>query len=177
MECYIRKWEIEDAGSLAEMLNNKNILDNLRDGLPYPYTAEHAREYITEMLSADETKTFAFAITVNNKAVGSIGVFRRGNIHFRTAEMGYYVGEPYWGKGIMTSAVKQICNYIFEHTDIIRIFAEPFAYNIASCRVLEKSGFQFEGLLRSNAFKNGKVLDMKMYSLVKAAAEEYYSGG
>ncbi|MBD5444795.1 MAG: GNAT family N-acetyltransferase, partial [Lachnospiraceae bacterium] len=95
------------------------------------------------------------------------GVFRCDNIHFRTAEMGYYIGEPYWGKGLGTSAVKQACSYVFEHTDIIRIFAEPFAYNMASCRVLEKAGFQFEGLLRNNAFKNGKVVDMKMYSLIR----------
>ena len=167
MECMIREWKLEDAASLAEMFNNKNILNNLRDGLPYPYTKNDAQEYITSMLSADKTKTFAFAITVDDNVVGSIGVFRCDNIHFRTAEMGYYVGEPYWGKGLGTSAVKQACSYVFEHTDIIRIFAEPFAYNMASCRVLEKSDFQFEGLLRNNAFKNGKVVDMKMYSLIR----------
>lgn len=71
------------------------------------------------------------------------------------------------GNGLGMSAVKQVCSYIFENTDIIRIFAEPFAYNKASCRVLEKAGFQFEGLLRNNAIKNGKVLDMRMYSLFK----------
>lgn len=166
MECSIRKWNIKDAVSLAEMLNNKKILDNLRDGLPYPYTVKDAEEFITAMLSADQEKTFAFAITLDDKVIGSIGVFRCENIHFRTAEMGYYIGESYWSKGIMTSAVKQTCQYIFEHTDIIRIFAEPFSNNAASCRVLEKAGFQFEGFLRKNAVKNGKVLDMKMYSLI-----------
>lgn len=167
MESVIRNWRMEDAGDLAQMLNNKNILNNLRDGLPYPYTKKDAEEYITSMLSSDKTKTFAFAVTVNDKAVGSIGVFRCDNIHSRTAEMGYYIGEPYWGRGIGTSAVRQVCGYVFEHTDIIRIFAEPFAYNTASCRVLEKAGFELEGVLRSNAVKNGKVLDMKMYSLVR----------
>lgn len=167
MECSIRKWKMEDAAWLAELLNNKKILDNLRDGLPYPYTKKDAEEYISSMLSADQTKSFAFAITVNGKVAGSIGVFRCENIHFRTAEMGYYIGEPYWGNGLGTSAVTQVSDYIFENTDIIRIFAEPFADNIASCRILEKAGFQFEGLLRSNALKNGKVLDMKMYALVK----------
>ena len=172
MECSIRKWNIKDAVSLAEMLNNKKILDNLRDGLPYPYTVKDAEEYITAMLSTDQEKTFAFAITLDDKVIGSIGVFRCENIHFRTAEMGYYIGEPYWGKGIMTSAVKQTCQYIFEHTDIIRIFAEPFSENAASCRVLEKSGFQFEGILRNNAVKNGKVLDMRMYSLIRKAVKD-----
>ncbi len=172
MQCKIREWAIEDAAGLAKILSNRNILNNLRDGLPYPYTEKDAQEYITSMLAADKTKTFAFAITVDDKVVGSIGVFRCDNIHFRTAEMGYYIGEHYWGRGLGTSAVTQVCKYVFDKTDIIRIFAEPFAYNTASCRVLEKAGFQFEGLLRSNAVKNGKVLDMRMYSLVKEIDEE-----
>jgi len=83
--------------------------------------------------------------------------------------MGYYIAEPLWGKGFGTSAVKQTCRYIFEHTDIIRIYAEPFAHNAASCRVLEKSGFQCEGVLRKNAVKNGKEIDMKMYALIRQA--------
>lgn len=167
MECVIREWRMEDKCRLAQLANNKNVLNNLRDGIPYPYTEKDAEEFITAMLSSDKTKTFAFAITVNDEVVGSIGVFRCDNIHFRTAELGYYIGEPYWGKGYATNAVKQVCKYIFEYTDIIRIFAEPFAYNTASCHVLEKADFQLEGTLRSNAVKNGEVLDMKMYALIK----------
>lgn len=167
MNCRIRKWELSDAKDLAIALSNKKIQDNLRDGLPYPYTEKDGAEYISAMLSADENDTFAFAIVADNKVVGSIGVFRQGNIHGRTAELGYCVAEEYWGKGIMTKAVQQICEYVFDKSDIIRIYAEPFAYNIASCRVLEKAGFQYEGTLRSNAVKNGKVIDMKMYSLLK----------
>ena len=109
----------------------------------------------------------AFAVTVDNKAIGSITVFRQENIHKLTAELGYYIAEEYWGKGIMTEAVKQICEYVFNNSDIIRIFAEPFADNTASCRVLEKAGFQLEGVLKSNALKNGKIIDMKMYALIK----------
>lgn len=167
MDCIIRAWNAEDKSALSEILNNKNILDNLRDGLPYPYTEKDAEEYIHAMLSADKTKTFAFAIVANGRVIGSIGVFRCDNIHSRTAEMGYYIGEAYWGNGYGTSAVKQVCEYVFNHTDIIRIFAEPFAKNMASCRVLEKAGFQFEGTLHSNAVKNGEVLDMKMYARIK----------
>lgn len=167
MDCRIRQWRLEDKNDLAVMLNNKNILNNLRDGLPYPYTIDDAERYITAMLSADQTKTFAFAIAVNHRVVGSIGVFRCDNIHSRTAEMGYYIGEPYWGRGFCTSAVKQTCQYIFEHTDIIRIFAEPFAHNTASCRVLEKAGFHLEGTLHSNAVKNGSIADMKLYARIK----------
>lgn len=167
MESHIRKWTVEDTADLAAALNNKHIHDNLRDGLPYPYTERDAKNFINAMLQADKNTTYAFAITVDDKAIGSIGVFRKDNIHAQTAEMGYYIAETFWGKGIGTSAVKQTCKYIFEHTDIIRIFAEPFAYNIASCRVLEKSGFMCEGVLRSNAVKNGQIIDMKMYSLIK----------
>ena len=167
MDCTIRRWRPEDKDALAALLNNKNILNNLRDGIPYPYTDKDAEEYIAAMLSADQTKTFAFAIVADHVVVGGIGVFRCDNIHARSAEMGYYIGEPYWGRGLATSAVKQVCQYIFAHTDIIRVFAEPFAHNIASCRVLEKAGFQLEGTLRGNAVKNGAILDMKMYALVK----------
>ena len=167
MKCRIRKWELSDAKDLAAALSNRKVQDNLRDGLPYPYTEQDGKEFISAMLSADENETFAFAITVDNMVLGSIGIFRQGNIHRQTAELGYYIAEEYWGKGIMTEAVKQICEYVFGDSDIIRIYAEPFAYNIASCRVLEKVGFQYEGTLRSNAVKNSKVIDMKMYSLLK----------
>ena len=172
MTCRIRKWKLSDAKDLAMALSNQKIQDNLRDGLPYPYTEQDGTAYISAMLSADENETFAFAIIVDGKAVGSIGVFRQGNIHRQTAELGYYIAEEYWGKGIMTEAVIQICEYVFEKSDIIRIYAEPFAYNAASCRVLEKAGFQYEGTLRNNAVKNGKVIDMKMYSLLKEEIKE-----
>lgn len=134
MKCRIRKWELSDAKDLAVALSNKKVQDNLRDGLPYPYTEQDGKEFISAMLSADESETFAFAITVDNMVIGSIGIFRQGNIHRQTAELGYYIAEEYWGKGIMTEAVKQICEYVFANSDIIRIYAEPFAYNIASCR-------------------------------------------
>ncbi|MBE6899343.1 MAG: GNAT family N-acetyltransferase [Ruminococcaceae bacterium] len=167
MKCKIRKWKLTDAKDIATVLSNKKIQDNLRDGLPYPYTEQDGIDFISNMLSANENETFAFAITLDDKAIGSIGAFRQQNIHRQTAEMGYYIAEEYWGKGIMTDAVKQICEYVFKNSDILRIYAEPFSYNAGSCRVLEKAGFQYEGTLRNNAVKNGKVLDMKLYSLLR----------
>ena len=167
MTCKIRKWKLEDAKDLAAALSKTKILDNSRDGLPYHYTEQDGIEYISEMLFADKNESFAFAITVDKKVIGSIGAFRQKNIHRQTAELGYYIAEDYWGKGIMTEAVKQICRFVFDHSDIIRIYAEPFAYNVASCRVLEKAGFQYEGTLRNNAVKNGKIVDMKMFALLK----------
>ena len=167
MECRIREWKREDASRLAELLNNKNILDRLRDGIPYPYTVADAEAFIDAMLAADKTKTFPFAITAQGRLVGSVAVYRCENIHARTAELGYYLDEAYWGQGIATSAVKQACAEVFERTDILRIFAEPFFDNTASCCVLEKAGFELEGVLRCNAVKNGRILDMKMYALLK----------
>lgn len=168
MNCEIRKWKLEDAKNLSAVISNIKIQDNLRDGLPYPYTEQDGIDFISDMLSANENDTFTFAITAEGRVIGSISVFRQGNIHRFTAELGYYIAEEFWGKGIMTNAVKQVCKYIFDNSDIIRIYAEPFAFNTASCRVLEKAGFQYEGTLRSNAVKKGKVIDMKMYSLLKS---------
>lgn len=164
---YLRQWVLDDASDLAAALNNKKIMNNLRDGIPYPYAVSDAADYINSVLSAPADTQYSWAIHDNGKAIGSIGIFRKDNIHSRTAEMGYYIAEPYWSNGFATNAVKEACGFVFENTDIIRIFAEPFANNSASCRVLEKSGFVLEGTLQQNAVKNGNIIDMKMYSLLK----------
>lgn len=166
-QCILRKWRLSDGKDLAEVLNNQKILNNLRDGLPFPYTQRDARDYLVTILSSDENSTFAYAITLNDRVVGSIGAFRQGNIHRQTAELGYYLAEECWGRGIMTDAIRQLCGIVFATTDILRIYAEPFAYNTGSRRALEKAGFRFEGILKNNAVKNGKVLDMAMYSLTR----------
>lgn len=167
MNIKIKNWELSDAKALSRVLSNKKVQDNLRDGLPYPYTEQDGQAYIAAILAANSNNIFSFAITADGNVIGNVGAFRQCNIHNKTAELGYYVAEEYWGNGIASEAVIQLCDYIFSHTDIVRIFAEPFAYNTASCRVLEKAGFQYEGTLRSNAFKNGKLIDMKMYSRLK----------
>lgn len=163
----LREWREDDAAALSSLLNNKKILDNLRDGIPYPYSADDALFYINSCLKADKDKQFCFAILCDGNLVGSIGIFRQDNIHNFTAEMGYYIAEDFWGRGIGTQAVKLAVNYVFGNSDIVRIYAEPFADNIGSCRVLEKNGFIFEGLLHKNAYKNGKFRDMKLYAKIK----------
>ena len=167
MNCILRKWRLSDAADLAAALNNKRILNNLRDGLPFPYTEQDARDYISAMFSADENDTFAYAITRNDRAIGSIGAFRKSNIQRQTAELGYYLAEEYWGQGIMTETIRQLCSIIFDTTDILRIYAEPFAYNTGSRRALEKAGFCYEGTMKNNAVKNGKALDIALYSLTR----------
>ena len=170
MECSLREWRMEDAGELARIIS-PGVLENLRDGIPFPYTQRDGEDFIASLLSADPRRVFAFAITAQGRLAGSITAFRQENIHCRTAELGYYLGEEWWGRGLASSAVAQACRRIFETSDILRIFAEPFARNAASCRVLEKAGFTLEGTLRKNAVKNGQILDMKLYALVREAEE------
>ena len=163
----LRAWRESDAADVVHAINNKKVLDNLRDGIPYPYSLADAEEFLRSRLDSDKNEAFAWAVIHNGCAVGSIGIFRNGNIHRLTAEMGYYLAEDFWGKGIMTKAVQEAVSYVFSHTDIVRIYAEPFARNLASCRVLEKAGFTFEGVLRKNAIKNGEILDMRLYGIVR----------
>ena len=163
----LRSWRMDDAAAITEAINNKKVQDNLRDGIPYPYTERDGADFISMTLAADKDAQYAFAILGDGRVIGSLAVSRLDNVHRLTAEMGYFIAEPYWGRGVTTEAVKQACRYVFENTDILRIFAEPYAYNAASCRVLEKAGFSLEGVLRKNAVKNGVVLDMRMYSLLK----------
>ena len=167
MKCILRKWKLSDAGDLAAILSNRKIKNNLRDGLPDPYTERDAGDYIISMLSAGEDNAFAYAITVDGALAGSIGAFRQQNIHRQTAELGYYLAEEYWGRGIMTDAIRQLCGIVFQTSDILRIFAEPFSYNTGSRRALEKAGFTCEGLMKNNAVKNGRVQDMALYSLTR----------
>ena len=160
----IRPWRPEDAPVIAEALGDPGVRDNLRDGLPWPYTEADALEFIA---ASQAEGMYSFAITEDDIAVGSIKLSRQGNIHSRTAELGYYVVRRRWGRSIGTEALRLMCKFAFEQTDLLRIFAEPFVENIASRRAIEKNGFTLEGIMRKNAVKNGVVRDMCMYALVK----------
>lgn len=167
MNIRLRDWNMEDVTDLVTCINNKKISDNLSDGVPHPYTIKDAEIFIKSNLCADRKKQLSKAITMNNQLIGSIGVFAKEDIYRKTAEMGYWLAEPYWGKGIMSKAISMICKEAFDTLDIIRIFAEPFDYNKASQRALEKAGFSFEGILKSNVIKNNVVYDSHMYALLK----------
>ncbi len=167
MTRFLYEWKIEYAEELANVIGNENVQSNLRDGLPFPYTVDDAKWFINEMQNRDKNNIFSFAIMYNQAFVGSISIERKDNIHCRTGELGYYLAEEYWGKGIISNAIFEICNYVFENSDIMRIFAEPFSNNIASCKALEKNNFKYEGTLIKNAYKNGTFVDMKMYSKIK----------
>ena len=167
MDFILRKWQYNDANSIAKYANNLKIASKLRNAFPYPYTLENAKEYVHSCADNDEKTQMCRAIVVNGEVVGSIGVFLGRDIYCKTMELGYWLAEPFWGKGIMTKAVKQICNEAFDKFDIVRIYAEPFANNAGSRKVLENAGFTLEGIMRKGVYKMGETLDYCMYSKIK----------
>lgn len=167
----IRPWQIVDAEDMSMILNNKKVQDNLSNGYPFPYAIADAEKFLNTICKKETDDAFRFAIVISEKVVGGITVLRQTNIHHRTGELGYYVSEEYWNKGICTIAVHLICQYVFENSDIIRIFAESFVRNISSCRVLEKAGFICEGILQSNVVKNDEIIDTKLYAIVNKSQE------
>ena len=153
-----------DAPSLVKYANNRNIWLNLRDAFPHPYTEASAAAFIEE--SQHESPPTNLAIATPEEAIGSIGISRNQDVHRLTAELGYWLAEPYWGKGIMTEAVAKFTDYAFSCLELRRIYAEPFAHNAASCRVLEKAGFTLEGRLRNSVIKDGQILDQLLFARI-----------
>lgn len=167
MDFTLRPWRREDAGDLLRYANNEKIARNLRDVFPFPYILTDAQEFIESCLAADEEKQLFRAIEVDGHAVGSIALCLGSDVYRMTAELGYWLAEDFWGKGIMTEAVQRICEEgAGRWEDLLRIYAEPFAHNTASHRVLEKAGFQLEGILRHGVCKRGRVYDACMYALL-----------
>ena len=167
MEVELKKWEIKDSEAFYKYADNNKIADNLRDAFPNPYTLADAKKYISQCIADDEEIKCSRAIVVDKNVIGSIGIFKRNDVYKKSAEIGYWLAEPYWGKGIMTKAVKDICKYFFDNYDVLRIDAEVFEYNKGSMRVLEKAGFVFEGIKRKSVYKNNKIYDSYIYSLIK----------
>ena len=166
----IRDWQIEDAPSIAKYANNRKIWMNLRDAFPYPYSLRDAESFISRVIEANPITVFAIANP--SKAIGSIGLMPGKDVHRHTAELGYWLAEPFWGQGIMTQAVKSLTAYAIRDLKLHRIFAEPYTTNPASARVLEKAGFICEGILRSNVFKDGKVLDQFIYCCIREVSTQ-----
>ena len=163
----LRAWETGDAESLAQSADNLNIAKNLRNVFPNPYTLEAAEWYINDSIANAEKQQINYAIVVDGRAVGSIGIFVKDDVYEKSAELGYWLSEDYWRKGIMTKAVQIICQEAFGRFDIIRIFAEPFADNAGSSRVLEKAGFTCEGTMRNGIYKNGEIHSYCIYSVLR----------
>ncbi len=161
----LRPWSMGDLENLLKFANNKKIADNLTDAFPHPYLAENGISYISTFM--DENPRRVSAIEVDGIACGSIGIFPQMDVHRKNAEMGYWLAEEYWGRGIMTEAVRQTIRYGFEWFDICRIFARPYSSNQASQRVLEKAGMKLEGRFKDALYKNGQFLDELIFSIFK----------
>jgi [ribosomal protein S5]-alanine N-acetyltransferase len=164
--CLLRPWRVGDQASLVRYANNRNVSRNLKDRFPYPYTAADADEWIK--LAEAATRTTSFAIVVDGEAVGGIGIEPGTDVFRRSADIGYWLGEPFWGRGIATESLRAVTEYAFERFDICRLQAGVFAWNPASARVLEKVGYTLEGRIRLGAIKDGQLVDRLLYGLVRA---------
>ncbi len=158
----LRPWSIADLHSLVEHANNPNIARFMTDAFPHPYAEANGKAFI-EMACKDQP-IHIFAIEVEGKAVGGTGVHLQADIMRKNAELGYWLGEPYWGRGIIAQAIGQIVDFAFRTYDVNRIYARPFGTNTASQRVLEKAGFKLEARFEKTVFKNGEYLDELVYA-------------
>ena len=167
----LRNWRDSDANALPSIANCREVSDNLRDGFPFPYTVKDAGEWLSATKKFRRRPTQYFAIDYHGKLVGSIGFVLKENIYRKNAEMGYFIGKQYWGMGIATIAIGMIVDYIFSNFDIERIYAEPYAYNSASRRVLEKNGFTCEAVLKKYVIKNNILQDSCIYSRLRTPGD------
>jgi [ribosomal protein S5]-alanine N-acetyltransferase len=163
--CTVRPWRLDDAQSVASHANNRKIWLAVRDLFPHPYTVQDAHEFLQRANS--EEPAMKFCIEIEGAAVGGIGVHPGQDVYRRTATVGYWLGEQFWGRGVMTEVVTAVTDFCFDNFPLHRISAEVFANNPASARVLEKAGFIFEARLKNNVMKDGQVLDSLLYARTK----------
>jgi len=159
----LRPWEISDLESLVRYANNWNVAKNLTDKFPHPYTETDGKAFIENTRKSNPLQVFA--IDVDGKAIGGIGIHPQDDIHRKNAELGYWLAEPFWGKGIISEAIKLMVDYAFTTFDINRIFARPFGTNIVSQRVLEKNNFILEAKFDKTLIKNGELVDELIFSI------------
>jgi ribosomal-protein-alanine N-acetyltransferase len=163
----LRPWRSADAPSLARHANNINVARQLRDRFPHPYTVADARQFVQAVAGAQPPTNFA--MVVDGEAVGGIGFFPGADVERFSAEIGYWLGESFWGRGITTEAVQLLSAYAFDVCNMLRLFALPFADNQQSLRVLEKAGYTREAILRASSVKHGQIRDQALYALINGA--------
>lgn len=165
MQVKLRPWTINDLDVLVKLANNKNIAQYMADVFPHPYTIETGKKFIEFATTVSTSKIFA--ITFNSNIVGSIGLHLQNDILKKNAEIGYWLAEEYWGKGIMNEAINQIVNYGFKELDIVRIFARIYGINKASQKVIQKSNFKLEATFEKTIYKNDVFLDELIFAIRK----------
>jgi len=161
----LRPWKPGDEESLVRHANSRVIWRNLRDAFPHPYTLANAQHWIRSANPA--TPVTNFAIVVDGTAVGGIGLVLKDDVFRRSAEIGYWLGEEYWGRGIVTEAVRAVTDYAFATFDLCRVYAGVFEWNPASMRVLEKAGYEYECRMRKSVVKDGEIIDELIYAIVR----------
>lgn len=159
--CKVRPWKFSDKESLARFANNRNIWINLRDAFPNPYTLDDAEVWLNMVVN--KKPVTQFAIEVDENAVGAIGFIIKEDVQRIQAEIGYWLAEEYWGKGIAVAALKAVTEYAFKNFDLKRIYADVFEWNKGSMRVLEKAGYELEVRQKKSVIKNGEVIDQFVY--------------
>jgi RimJ/RimL family protein N-acetyltransferase len=163
--CILRSWEWRDREPLVRHANNRNVSINLRDRFPHPYTDRDARNWLDAVVGLEPETNFA--IDVAGEAVGGIGYTMQYDVDRRSAEIGYWIGEEFWGRGIATEALIAVTDHAFANHDLCRVFAHVFDWNPASARVLEKAGYAFEGRMRKSVTKEGQTIDQLMYAKIR----------
>ena len=167
VRCTVRTWQKADAESLVRHADNINVARHLRDRFPNPYTRQDARAFLKHATAANDPTNLA--IEVDGEAVGAIGYVPGHDVERFSAEIGYWLGEAMWGRGIVTEALQLLTEHAFARMNVLRMFALPFADNIGSIRVLEKAGYTREALLRSSSVKYGVVKDQVLYARINLA--------
>lgn len=167
--CIVRRFTAADAASIAAVANDRRIWLQLRDLFPHPYHLADAENYIGRVASIDPP--LSLAVVVDARAIGGVGLQPMTDVNRRSAEIGYWLGAAYWGRGIATEAITLVTDWAFSAHGLLRIFAQPFAANLASRRVLEKAGYQLEGTMRRSAVKDDEVRDQCLYARLSSEAK------
>lgn len=162
----LRPWKAGDAAAIARHANNSKVAGFMRDGFPFPYMLDDAHTWLN--MAMKETRNLFLAIEVEGEAAGAIGVLFKENVYRYSAEIGYWLGEQHWNKGITSEAIQKLSEYIFRETDIVRLYAEIFSPNISSMKAISKAGFHLEAVNRNAVFKNGVLLDQHVYCRLKS---------
>ena len=171
----IRDWRDDDAAVIAPLANNRAVWINLRDRFPHPYTLADAEAFVARSRAEDPRRNFA--ICLDDRPIGSIGIVQGTDISRMSAEVGYWLGEPYWGRGYATEAIRGFADWVFANHDIIRLFATVFTYNAASGRALEKAGFIREATSRCASIKDGRIYDEWLYALIAEGTTSHVRPG
>jgi RimJ/RimL family protein N-acetyltransferase len=161
----IRDWNLDDAASLAEQANNRQIWLQVRDIMPYPYTIADANVFLEKATNANPRTNFC--IEIDGNVAGGVVIKPGEDVHRRTAEVGYWLGQKFWGRGVATEAITAFVEHCFSSFNLVRIFGQVNANNPASARVLEKAGFVLEGRMRKHVIKDGVILDSLLYAKTK----------